>query len=491
MKTAKKISMSMTLPAFYFAMAISLAGCNDSSNPETAAPPQSSPPKNVIFFLGDGMGMTTMTAARIYKVGEDGSLTIDTLPETGFVKTFSNDAQVTDSAPSMSSYMTGVKMNNEVVSMSTDTKAFTVTNNVVTNYVSNGETTCPATGNGTPVTTALELAKAAGFATGVVSTARLTHATPAATYAHTCHRDGEYDIARQAVPGGTGFNTKLGDGIDVMMGGISTYWRPVGALQSGRGRIDGRDLTVEMKAKGYTYITNKTEFDAAPVAAGSKLFGLFDFAVAQGHMSYELDRDASKEPSIADMTAKAIDVLSKNKKGYFLMVEAGRIDHALHGTNAKRALADVVALDEAVKLAISKVDLTNTLIIVTADHDHTMILNGYAQRTGPTTATNAGVLGLVKDPTDGAMTKDIQGMGYSILGFGNGENRPLARTALTDFQTSANDYKQEAAIPTATGSETHGGADVFIGAIGKGAEAVAGVMDNTAVFAIIKNALGL
>ncbi len=491
MINANKIFLSKSVIALSLALVITVAGCNNSSSSDTETPATVVPPKNVIFFLGDGMGMTTMTAARIYKVGEDGSLTIDTLPESGFVKTFSNDAQVTDSAPSMSSYMTGVKMNNEVVSMSSDTKAFTVSNNVITNYVSNGETTCPATGNGTPVTTALELAKAAGFATGVVSTARLTHATPAATYSHICHRDGEYEIARQAVPGGAGFNSKLGDGVDVMLGGISTYWRPVGAVQTGRGRIDGRDLTVEMKAKGYNYVTNKTEFDAAPVAAGSKLFGLFDFAVAQGHMSYELDRDPSKEPSIAEMTAKAIDVLSKNKKGYFLMVEAGRIDHALHATNAKRALADVVALDEAVKLAISKVDLTNTLIIVTADHDHTMILNGYAQRTGPTTVTNAGVLGMVKDPADGTMTKDIQGLGYSILGFGNGENRPLTRTALTEFQTSANDYKQEAAVPTPAGSETHGGADVFIGAIGKGAEAVAGVMDNTAVFAIIKNALGL
>ena len=80
-------------------------------------------PKIVIFFLGDGMGLTTMTAARIYSVGEDGELTMDTLPETAFVKTFSNDAQVTDSAPSMAAYMTGVKMNNEVISMSQNTNA--------------------------------------------------------------------------------------------------------------------------------------------------------------------------------------------------------------------------------------------------------------------------------------------------------------------------------------------------------------------------------
>jgi hypothetical protein len=102
------------------ALTLSVTGCGTSSNDPA---PVAEAPKNVIFFLGDGMGMTTMTAARIYSVGEDGELTMDTLPETAFVKTFSNDAQVTDSAPSMSAYMTGVKMNNEVISMSPDTVA--------------------------------------------------------------------------------------------------------------------------------------------------------------------------------------------------------------------------------------------------------------------------------------------------------------------------------------------------------------------------------
>ncbi|MHD0148957.1 alkaline phosphatase, partial [Corynebacterium diphtheriae] len=154
------------------------------------------------FFLGDGMGLTTMTAARIYSVGEEGALTMDTLPETAFVKTFSNDAQVTDSAPSMAAYMTGVKMNNEVISMSANTLAIDPGTDANGNKLVNK---C-GTGNGTPATTLLELAKAKGFAAGVVSTARVTHATPAATYAHICHRDLENDIAAALVPGGTGYN---------------------------------------------------------------------------------------------------------------------------------------------------------------------------------------------------------------------------------------------------------------------------------------------
>ena len=128
--------------------------------------------------------MVPMTAARIYAAGEDGELIIDTFPETAFVKTYSNDAQETDSAPSMSAKMTGVKMNNGVVSMSQDTKA-TDANGAP--YTAGADSTCPATGNGTPATTLLELAKAAGRGTRVVTTTRITHATPAATYAHICH----------------------------------------------------------------------------------------------------------------------------------------------------------------------------------------------------------------------------------------------------------------------------------------------------------------
>jgi alkaline phosphatase len=444
----------------------------------------------VIFFLGDGMGMTTMTAARIYSVGEDGELTMDTLPETGFVKTFSNDAQVTDSAPSMAAYMTGIKMNNEVISMSADTQAYDATGAA---YTTGRNTKCPTSGNGTKVPTLLELAIANNMSTGVVTTARLTHATPAATYAHICNRNGENDIASQAVPGNKNFNSALGSGVDVMLGGDSTFWRPVGAVAAvpTLGRTDGADLVKDMQTAGYSFVSDVTGLNAFSPGTGKKLLGLFDQGVTQGHMSYEADRDPAKEPSIAQMTTKAIDVLSQNKKGYFLMVESGRIDHALHETSGKRALIDTVAFDEAIKATIAKVDLKNTLIVVTADHDHTLVLNGYAKRTGKTTASEAGVLGLVKDYILGGITKDIAGLGYSIMGFGNGENRPASRAALTDVQTSDLNYHQEAAIPTSAGSETHGGADVFIGAIGSGAESISGVMDNTAVFNFLKAGLGL
>ncbi len=482
-----------------------LSGCGSDGNSSAADPVNvgttpAAMPKNVIFFLGDGYGIVPMTATRIYATGENGELEIDKLPNTAFVKTYSLDAQVTDSAPSMAAYMTGVKTRNEVLGMNGDTVAYSPTKDDATG-VSSSVDKCPASGNGAPSTTLLELAIAQGRATGVVSTARLTHATPAATYAHVCHRNAEYEIARQAVPGGAGYNSKLGSGVNVLMGGISQYWRPYNAASNKSGRPDGRNLVAELQTQGYSYASDRASFDAAPTTAGSKIIALFDFAQSEGHMSYELDRDPAKEPSLAEMTTKSIDLLSKNQKGYFLIVEGGRIDHALHSTNAIRALSDAKAFDDAVKGAIAKVkatdpDLKNTLIVVTADHDHTMVLNGYAALTGATTASNPGILGLMRDyskPTTPAL--DADGKPFTNLVFGNGENRIAgsrsAMTALTDADVSAKSYHQEAAIKTGVGGETHGGADVFLGATGLNADTFHGMIDNTQVFNLVRQAVGL
>ncbi len=444
--------------------------------------------KNVIFFLGDGMGPVTTTAARIWKYKEEGTLNMQALPYTARVKTYSLDAQTTDSAPSMAAYMTGVKTRNEVLGMDGATKAVAPSKDAATN-VSNAVNNCPAAGNGAASANLLELAKAKGKAIGSVTTARLTHATPGATYAHVCHRDTEYEVARQAVPGGAGYNAALGTGLDVMMGGISYYWRPYAAGTTPRGRPDGRDLVAELQAKGYTYANDLTTMNAAPTTAGSKLIGLYDFALAQGHMSYELDRDATKEPSLAQMTTKAIDVLSKNANGFFLMVEGGRIDHALHGTNAARALADTIAFDDAVKAAIDKVKvfdptLANTLIVVTADHDHTMAFNGYGKR-------GTDVLGLNINYATGQPSKDANGVNYTTLVFGNGAVRPDVRANLDGTVVAGKDYLQEVAIRRGSaGSETHGGGDVMLFADGAGAKTFKGTIDNTKVFTLVKAAAG-
>lgn len=461
----------MRLSLVTVALLAALTGC--ASVPPAAV---SSQPKNIIFFLGDGMGNNTLTAARIFAVGEEGDLTLDTLPESAFVKTFSNDAQTTDSAASMSAYMTGVKANNGVISMSADTASVAPVG---------GQSRCT---NGRAVPTLAELAKQRGMAVGVVTTTRVTDATPAAVYAHACHRAMENDIAAALVPGGAGYNSALGAGLDVVLGG--------GTDAFGAKRGDGRDLLAELRAKGYRTAHDSAQLAAIDTASAAPLIGLF----APANLSYDAARDPAREPGLAAMTGQAIKVLSNNPKGFFLMVEGGLIDLALHDTHAKRALQETVAFDNTLAAVIAQMrlldpGLKNTLIVATADHDHTLLLNGYARRTGKTTATEPGVLGLMRKVSDGTLRLDADGAPFTIIGFGTGENRVRgsrgAAPKLTDADVTADSYRQEAVVRTATGDETHGGSDVYLGAIGAGAERFHGTIDNTRVFDIIKEAAGL
>jgi alkaline phosphatase len=430
--------------------------------------------KNVIFFLGDGMGPTTVTATRIYVYGESGKLQMETLPRTALIKTFSRDAQTTDSAPSMAAYMTGVKMNNEVLSMSPET---------VARIEADGH--CAPTGNGTPVTTVLELAKASGKAVGAITTAELTHATPAATYSHICNRNLAYDIAAQAVPGAAGSNPALLDGVDVLMGGAANHWLPSGGAITA-GRPDGRDLLAELTSKGYTVARNATTLRTLPSTA-TKVIGLFS---DRSHMSYELDRDPLREPSLAEMTVSAIEVLKRassadnDDKGYFLMVEGGRIDHALHGVQAQKALADTAAFDAAIRAALDSVDLSNTLVVVTADHDHTMTMNGYGQR-----GQGLHVLDVVRDPASGAPLVDADGYPYPTLVFGNGPTRPAVRAGTDTLNVLDENFLHLSAVRV--GSETHGGGDVMLMAGGADSQLFKGTLDNTRVFELLKTAAGL
>ncbi|MBB1604552.1 alkaline phosphatase [Variovorax sp. UMC13] len=471
--------------------------------------------KNVIFFLGDGMGPVTVTAARIYKgekqlaakpgslvSSERATLVMQSLPYAARVKTFSLDGQTTDSAPSMAAYMTGVKMRNEVISMSSDTMAY---DSAGKQYINGEDTTCQPT-NGKAADTLLELAKAKGRAVGAVSTTRVGHATPATTYAHICNRNGYNTIAEQSVPGHANYNPKLLDGIDVLMGGGQRNYL-VGA---GTKRTDGVDLVAAMKAKGYAYVDTGTQLKAVDTAATGKLLGLF----SPSEMAYELDRVKQKldQPSLSDMTEKALGVLSKNDKGFFLMVEGGRIDHALHGTNAKRALEDTLAFDAAIQTALdimNKKDpgLKNTLVVVTADHDHAMAFNGYPKIGNP-------ILGLVNGYADGKPTKAADGKPYTTLVFGNGGrpnatpssqvnaedgNKPWiapARGPVRDDQsamdTTDDNYLQEVGINLGTpGAETHGGGDVMLFAGGAGSKLFKGTVENTKVFNKVKEAAGL
>ncbi len=430
--------------------------------------------KNIIFFLGDGMGPTTITAARIYKHGEDGLLGFEKLERTARIKTYSNDFQTTDSAPSMGAYMTGVKINQDGISIK-DARA------IDPDKDANGNRSVDKCVDGQVVPTILELAKARGKAVGAVTTTALTHATPASTFSHVCHRDAAYSIARQVVPGGAGYNTALGDGVDVLMGGARNYFTPFDKASNPKGRADGRDLLKEFAAQGYA--VGATRADMMSARPGRKFVGIYS---ADDHLDYSLAR-RPEQPTLSEMALKAIELLSKDPDGFFLMVEGGKIDHALHDNNAKNALADTVAFDEAIQAAIDRMrqidpGLENTLIVVTADHDHTMVLNGYPKR-------GSKVLDIVHDYATGEPKKDADGKTFTALVFGNGKVRPDVRADVDSATAQGDDYLQEAGVRTVY--ESHGGGDVKLYATGAGSAPFKGTIENTQVFHLMKAAAGL
>lgn len=443
--------------------------------------------KNVIFFIGDGMSVATVTAARILQgqqqgnSGEENLLSFEKFPQTALSKTYNTNQQTPDSAGTMTAMITGIKTKAGVLSVDE-----TVQRGVCGNKQSH-------------ITSLLTEAEQAGLKTGVVTTARLTHATPAATYAHSENRDWEadadipqqyrsqcQDIARQFV------DYDIGDGIEVAMGGgrrnfIGSDSQDLEYPNKTGKRLDGKDLTKEWLAKhqNSAYVWNQKMLKQLDLSQIDHLLGLFE----PSHMQYEIDRanDGAGEPSLSEMTKAALNILQRDQQPFLLVVEAGRIDHGHHAGSAKLALTETVELSDAVDTALSMVDLNDTLIMVTADHAHSFSISGYAKRGNP-------ILGKIAindrygNPAE-ILQKDAQGKPMTTLsyangpGYINGDQRP----DLTHVDTEAKDYKQAATVPLK--SETHSGEDVIIYATGAGSQPVTGVLEQNLIYHIMKHAL--
>jgi alkaline phosphatase len=574
---------------------------------QSTIPPRTAA-KNVILFIGDGMGISTVTAARILEgqeikkspLGEENQLSFESFPNVALARTFSANQQVSDSAPTMTAMITGVKTNEGILSIDQS-----VQKNDHTTYQPD-----PSKPRYNRLTTLLELAESAGLVTGVVSTARVTHATPAACYAHSPNRDWECDadlkslnpdafaanfpdIAKQlihfSVPGNpSGIEVILGGGSDkFLLGDLkipnattlkassqitvpSTAGLKPGLSISGTGvaagsriksvdtptrftldkpttlsnsttltvgdrgaenrpesskllpgkRLD-QDLVAVWKTqnpKRSAYVTSMKGLQSVQASTTDKLLGLFN----KSHMSFEVERLTDSngtpippvEPSLTEMTTKAIEILSRSPKGFFLHVEAGRIDHGHHSGNAYRALRETIALSDAVRKAAQMCG-PDTLIIVAADHSHAFTIAGYPRRGND-------IMGVVKDET-GATALDLLGLPYTTLGYANGPgyagrsytnanrsviaqnsgsktyphspttfdpatNRPNL-LASGKIATDNQNFLQESTIPLAT--ETHAGEDVGIWAKGPNAHLFRGSLDQSMIFWIMADALGL
>ncbi|MGL5721975.1 MAG: alkaline phosphatase [Brevinema sp.] len=291
--------------------------------------------KNTIILIADGQSVNVTTLLRWYKGGEN--LAVDSMA-SGLVRTHNADTPIADSAPAGTALATGHKSHTGFIGVLPD------------------EAILPgATINGTPrrpVASILEASRLAGKSTGIIATSEIMHATPAAYSSHYPSRKAYDNLSEQQVY----------QNIDVIMGGGHIFFTP-------EGREDGKDLSQVFVDKGYRIARTKAEMDA--VSSG-KIWGAF----ADKDMAYHFDR-SEEEPSLAEMTGKAIQLLSKNTKGFFLMVEGSKVDWAAHANDPAGLISDALAFDDAVKVALdfAKKD-GNTIVIAVTDHGNSGISIG-------------------------------------------------------------------------------------------------------------------
>lgn len=448
-----------------------------------AMQPNNKKAKNVIVFIGDGMGISTITAARIFdgqsrgQAGEENILSFETFPYTALVKTYNTNQQVPDSAGTASAIHSGIKTRAGVLGINEQARRANCEEALI---------------NKVPIIG--EIAEAKGMATGIVTTARVTHATPASIYAHTPERNWErdnetppealeagcHDIATQLV------EFDAGDGIDIVLGGGLRNFLP----KDLGGERTETNLVQQWQNQGGQFIASEAELKALDTDSDKPVMGLF----SSSHMSYIADRKAdSIEPSLTDMTEVAIKKLANSDKGYYLMVEGGRIDHAHHAGIAGKALLETQEFANAIAKAISMVDLSETLILVTADHSHVFTIAGYPTRGNP-------ILDLVRgndasgEPTN-EPTLALDDQPYTTLGYINGAGaiqgqRNAPETGLHAHQQAAIPTGYHSATKGAKGSETHAGEDVALFAIGAKSHLVGGVMEQHVIFHMIRHALG-
>ncbi|KOP27117.1 alkaline phosphatase [Hapalosiphon sp. MRB220] len=406
--------------------------------------------KNVILFIGDGMGDSEITIARNYSVGAAGRLALDTLPLTGEYTTYALQESnpklpdyVTDSAASGTGWATG-------------------------NKTSNGRISTTA-GTDQDLKTILEIAKEKGFRTGNVTTAELTDATPAVLMSHVSDRScqGPQDMAKcpqdKKSEGGAGSITEqaIDHDVDVLLGGGKQRFDQV----IDGGEYKGKTVIQAAQAQGYDVVTSAAELQSAQ--PGTKILGLF----SPGNMSLEWGGEPAipypgsgpqrcqenlrpaDEPSLPDMTTKAISLLerqSRGKTGFFLQVEGASIDKRDHAGNPCEQIGETVAFDQAVKAGLEYAKQhPDTLVVVTADHGHTSQI--------------------IPQPTE---TDHSPGEFSTLITADNAE-------MTVNYATN---------LPTR--SQEHTGTQVRIAAQGPQAANVVGVIDQTDLFHIIARAIG-
>ena len=423
--------------------------------------------KNIILMIGDGMGPAHIHITWLYAtrhLGKDLVMTeIMNKGQTAYMVNDTADSTVTESAAAAVQMATGIKVLSKSIGIGPD---------------------------GRVLKTILEMAKEKGMATGLVTTSGITDATPAAFVAHVERRSEEERIAEQLV----------NSNVNILFGGRKAFFLP--EAEKGR-RKDTRNLIHEAKRNGYTLVSTAEEMRNAQ---GEKILGLFN----QGSMLFEIDRKGSQEPSLAEMTSKALNVLSRNEKGFFLMVEAGRIDHAAHMNDIGALIWDTLAFDEAIRVTYEfQKAHPDTLLIITADHETGGLV---VLPFGPTgreyESINLEAISKIKgsserrnkemgeDPSPEKI-KEIMKKYYDI-DLTEEQVKVIRENPLKQLDPKHFYYGRNSAIAFVLrpyhrigwATDSHSGTPLFLWGIGPGSKKLKGWKHNTEVFKVMKEAYG-
>lgn len=455
-----------------------LSGCSTT--------PSTTPARNVILFIGDGMGVSTVTAARIFdgqsrgESGEENLLSFERFPRTAMVKTYNTNQQVPDSAGTATAMHTGVKTRAGVINVGPNARRRACAEAVDERLMPFGERV-----------------RGEGKALGIVTTTRITHATPATIYGSSPERDYESDrwiSPAEADAGCVDMATQLLEfeeqhGFSIALGGgLREFY---GADKGGKRRVPDEDLISGWLSGSDDRVFVSTAAELDSLDPSNTVIGLF----SSSHMEYVGRRKKdTTQPMLQQMTRTAIEHLEAQGKGYYLLVEGGRIDHGHHDGYPGLAMLEAQAFAEAVQIAVDTVDLEETMILVTADHSHVMTIGGYPTRGNP-------ILGHVVINDDDGEPMDTpklasDGQPFTTIGYVNGpfaiidRPRPEPETGIHAKAQSMYRLDYSDLDGNEYASESHGGEDVTLYGIGNGANCIAGVIEQNKIYDFITAAYG-
>lgn len=391
-------------------------------------------PFGIILLIGEGLGPERLAATRIYSGGADSHLALDGMPNLGLLTNPSKDFAVPDQAAAATAIATGTKVNNQVIAQN---------------------------GNGKPIPSIVELARQRGRAIGLVTNGTLTNPTCAAFYAHATQAGDDENLAAQLADGAK---------IDIAMGGGSSAFLP--ETKNGD-RTDGRDLLLELRGNGFDVISSRAELDAIPAWRLPKLFGVFDkreLAFANRLEQW------SQQPSLPDMVRRAIELLQYNPRGYLLVVDAALMRKAAEQNDAEQTFAETAELDHAVSVTRRYAGAKSTIIVCGDVAIGGMSLNGFPFR---------------KDSGLALLGLNSAGQPWITWASGPKGNRSFGAPKPPGENSGTENARGENSEPAAfyAKSALDTAEDVIGLGAGPGTDALNGVIDNTQVFAILRDQL--